>query len=116
ESLRKKGYEAYEYHDRTSSIVTVGSFSSVGTKRPDGKIEVNPTIKKYISIFGPNMGTEPGKPGEIGKARKEAGIPLDLQPMPVEVPRLSISGVYERTAEARPEMDRSATSRTAKVR
>ena len=26
ESLRQQGYEAYEFHDRDQSIVTVGSF------------------------------------------------------------------------------------------
>ena len=40
EVLRNQGYEAYEFHDRGSSIVTVGSFDSVGTPRADGKIEI----------------------------------------------------------------------------
>ncbi len=37
EALRMKGYEAYEFHDRYASIVTVGSFDSVGTPRADGR-------------------------------------------------------------------------------
>src|SRR5690606_34878532 len=61
EALRKKGYEAYEFHDRKSSIVTVGSFSSVGSKRPDGKIEINPQIHQIMKQFGAETAVEPGK-------------------------------------------------------
>ncbi|HLA84650.1 MAG TPA: hypothetical protein VJL29_07640, partial [Thermoguttaceae bacterium] len=50
-ALREQGYEAYEFHDRKSSIVTVGSFDSVGTPRPDGKIEIDPTIHRIIETF-----------------------------------------------------------------
>jgi len=42
ETLRAKGVQAYEFHDRYSSIVTIGSFNSVGTPRADGKTEINP--------------------------------------------------------------------------
>jgi hypothetical protein len=101
EALRKKNYEAYEFHDRTSSIVTVGSFSSVGTRRPDGKIEINPAIHTIMRTFGVETTIEPGKPPQIGKPKKVNGIPLDVQPVPVEVPRITISGAYERTPGAR---------------
>jgi hypothetical protein len=94
EALRKRGYEAYEFHDRASSIVTVGSFDSVGTKRDDGKIEINPTIHKIMRTFGPETKVEPGKPPQVGKPRKLANIPFDMQPVPVEVPRHMISSDY----------------------
>jgi len=100
EALRRKGYEAYEFHDRTSSIVTVGSFSSVGTRRPDGKIEINPAIHTIMRTFGVETTVEPGKPPQIGKTKKVKGIPLDVQPVPVEVPRMTISAAYERTPTA----------------
>ena len=51
EALRMKGYEAYEFHDRFSSIVTVGSFNSVGTPRRDGKTEINPRIHRIMQVF-----------------------------------------------------------------
>ena len=54
ESLRKKGYEAYEFHDRSSSIVTVGGFSSVGTKSQDGKIEINPSVYTIMGTLPPD--------------------------------------------------------------
>ena len=37
EALRSKGYEAYEFHDHDASLVTVGSFDSVGTPRPTAR-------------------------------------------------------------------------------
>lgn len=94
EALRKRGYEAYEFHDRASSIVTVGSFENVGTKREDGKIEINPTIHKIMLAFGAETKVEPGQAPKVGQARKLAGIPFDVQPMPVEVPRHMISNDY----------------------
>jgi hypothetical protein len=96
EALRKLDYEAYEFHDRNSSIVTVGSFDSVGARRPDGKIEINPTIHKIMTNFGAETKIEPGKPPQVGQARKLGGIPFDVQPMAVEVPRRSISSDYAR--------------------
>jgi hypothetical protein len=101
EALRKKGYEAYEFHDRHSSIVTVGGFASVGTKRPDGKIEINPAVHTIMKTFGAETTVEPGKPAQVGQPKKIAGVPFDIQPVPVEVPRMAISNVYERTAGTR---------------
>ncbi|MEX0677130.1 MAG: hypothetical protein WD063_08655 [Pirellulales bacterium] len=101
EGLRRKGYDAYEFHDRSSSIVTVGSFSFVGTKRADGKIEINPAIHTIMRTFGVETKVEPGKPAEVGKPKKLNGIPFDVQPLPVEVPRMTISGTYERAATRR---------------
>ena len=40
--LRELGHEAYEFHDRHESYVTVGSFDWVGEDRLDGKQEINP--------------------------------------------------------------------------
>ena len=51
EALRMKGYEAYEFHGRYASIVTVGNFDSVGTPRADGKTEINPEVHKTMEIF-----------------------------------------------------------------
>lgn len=101
EALRKKGWEAYEYHDRNSSIVTVGSFQTVGSKRPDGKIEINPQVHKILKTFGAEAKLEPGKPAQVGEPKKLAGIPFDVQPVPVEVPKMGISNIYDRTANAR---------------
>lgn len=85
-ALRMKGYEAYQFHDRYASIVTVGSFNSVGTPRQDGKTEINPTIHKIIDTF---KGRPCRATGKIG-SQLVVGIPLDIQPIPVEIPKESI--------------------------
>jgi hypothetical protein len=101
EALCKKGYEAYEYHDRTTSIVTIGSFDTVGTQLADGSIEIIPAVQKIVATFGAETKAVPGKISEVGKPKKEAGIPLDAHPIPVEVPRRNLSNVYSRTANLR---------------
>src|SRR5262249_5341884 len=66
---------------------------------PDGKIEINPTIHKIMKVFGAETKVEPGKSPQVGQAKKEAGIPFDVQPVPVEGPRRMISTDYGRTAD-----------------
>ncbi len=73
EALRIDGYEAYEFHDRNASVVTVGHFDSVGTPRPDGKIEINPMIYRIIEVFRPKPGGVPGRPDAM-KIQSLVGI------------------------------------------
>ncbi len=102
EALRRKNWEAYEFHDRESSIVCIGSFDSVGYPREDGKTEINPEIKKIMDTFGPDPNEKSAAlaSGQALKPRHQAGIPLDIQPIPVEVPRRSISADYQRSMRA----------------
>ena len=94
ESLRKRGVEAYEFHDRYESIVTVGSFDSVGMPRPDGKTEIAPEIHKVMEAYGPKRQQLPGQ-NSVGLVPFTLnGIPCDVQPMPVEVPKTSIAAAY----------------------
>jgi hypothetical protein len=98
EALRAKGYEAYEFHDRYSSIVTVGSFDSVGSPRADGKIEINPQIHTIMQTFGAEKSVVPGRAAPtIGKPKLIDGIALDTQPLPVEVPKKNIVINYDRS-------------------
>jgi hypothetical protein len=90
-ALRLKGYEAYQFHDRHLSIVTVGSFNSVGTPREDGRTEINPEIYKIMNTFGAEQKTLPGQTTPITPLKTLVGIPFDIQPIPVEVPKRSIS-------------------------
>ncbi|NUQ63672.1 MAG: hypothetical protein HUU20_14440 [Pirellulales bacterium] len=98
EALRKKGIEAYEFHDRYASIVTIGSFESVGTPRPDGKIEINPEIRAIIEQYKAKPQNVPGHPTGAMVPQTLAGIPFDVQPIPVMVPKRSISAAYARQA------------------
>jgi hypothetical protein len=94
-ALRLKGWEAYEFHDRYASLVTVGSFESAGTPRRDGKIEINPKIHRIMESF---KGKQPATGGPVA-AQLVVGIPLDLQPIPVRVPKQSIAApTVRRTA------------------
>lgn len=97
EALRAKGYDAYEFHDHGASLVTVGSFDSVGTPRSDGKIEINPEVHKIMQTFGPSQ-----KVGPDGKSNYVpgglAGIPFDVQPLLIEVPKRTISATYDRSS------------------
>ena len=65
-NLRKRGVEAYEFHDRTESIVTIGSFQSTGSERSDGKTEINPAILKIMERYGAQQRALPN--GQLGLA------------------------------------------------
>lgn len=95
-ALRQLGYEAYEFHDRHESIVTVGSFDSVGDPRPDGKTEINPAVNEILNKFK----AKPVKnlPNIAGAIRPEKlkGISFDVQPTPIAVPHQSIGADYAR--------------------
>jgi hypothetical protein len=96
EALRAKGYEAYEFHDRYSSIVTVGSFDSIGNKLPSGKIDLHPQVFTIMQVFGAEKKNMPGQAQPaVGAPKSLAGIPLDVQPIPVEVPKRSIGSDYQ---------------------
>lgn len=52
EELRAHGWEAYEFHDRTESYVTIGSFDQVGQKLQDGQVTPLPKVQKILETFG----------------------------------------------------------------
>jgi hypothetical protein len=95
QALRLKGFEAYEFHDRNASIVTVGSFNSVGTPLPDGRIELNPKILRIMQTFSAKPITEeindPNSNALNSEPKSLAGIYFDIQPIPVQVPKVSLS-------------------------
>jgi hypothetical protein len=88
-ALRAQGVEAYEFHDLHESMVTVGSFESVGDPQPDGTIEINPAVHRIIETYK----GQSKQPGAL-TAQKIAGVTLDIQPMPVIVPKESIGAAY----------------------
>jgi len=95
--LRQQGVEAYEFHDRTESIVTIGSFQDYGQPRIDGKIEINPAIHRIMEAYGPIKQQKPGTNVEEVYARVLNGLRFDPQPIPVEVPRQSVAAAYNRS-------------------
>jgi hypothetical protein len=101
-ALRARGIEAYEFHDRTESIVTVGSFSDYGQPRADGKTEINPAMHRLMQEFGPvKRQMRDGTQGVQARVEKvtgyKAGIPFDPDPWPVQVPRQSVAAAYNQS-------------------
>ena len=90
EALRMKGWEAYEFHDRNSSMVTVGHFDSVGAPQADGTVRYIAEVQRIIDVCGIQQVEKPGQPPAF-KMQSCVGIFFDPQPIPIEVPRRSIS-------------------------
>lgn len=101
-ALRDLGYEAYEFHDLHCSMVTVGSFDSLGNTRPDGKLDVDPRIQKIIATFGPRVEGKPGEAATFVGGQKQLpvvkGAKFDMAPIVVQVPQESIARAYDRQA------------------
>ncbi len=99
EALRLKGYDAYEFHDRCASIVTVGGFNSLGSRLADGRIDMHPQMRAVIERFRANPVTMPGQPSGATAIKsltvpvskqKKIRIPFDVQPTPIHVPKRSL--------------------------
>jgi hypothetical protein len=96
-ALRAKGYEAYEFHDRYMSMVTVGSFNSVGTPRADGQIELDPRLHALMETFSAEKKIVAGQPPKVGDPKTLLKIPFDVQALPIEVPHRPINSAYQRS-------------------
>lgn len=94
EALRARGVEAYEFHDRCESIVTVGSFDTVGNRLPDGRIDLHPEIHRIMETYGAERSPLPGQAQGVRPRMLLKDIPFDVQPLPVQVPRRSIASDY----------------------
>ncbi len=88
-ALRAKGVEAYEFHDRKASIVCVGGFRDLGTQLPDGRIQLSQAIENTVNMFVPQANGQP---------QTLIGIPFDVTPTVVHVPRRSIGSDYARSS------------------
>jgi hypothetical protein len=84
EALRRAGWQAWEFHDRDSSIVCVGAIDTLALPGQDGRPVPHPEIARIVTALGP----EPAalSQGRI-MPRAFGGIMLDVQPKPIDVPR-----------------------------
>lgn len=84
EALRRAGWQAWEFHDRDSSIVCVGSIDQLAVPSDSGRPAPHPEITRIVSALGPD-------PAALTRGqvlpRSFAGILLDVQPKPIDVPR-----------------------------
>jgi hypothetical protein len=95
-ALREQGFEAYEFHDRYESIVTVGSFNDDGKELANGQVEINPGMYKVMKHFSANQQRLPGQQGIGLQPKRLNGVSFDVQPLPMRVPRRSIGMDYVR--------------------
>jgi hypothetical protein len=111
QTLRKHGFDAYEFHDRYASVVTVGSFDSLGQRDADGVLHMDARIKAVIQKFqGSSQAPSGGAPIMLPKTLRhlapevsnQDNIPFAVQPIPVEVPKRPIAAtISRRTADSR---------------
>jgi hypothetical protein len=102
-ALRAKGYEAFQFHNRNSSIVTVGSFHRPPVQRPDGALAYEPQVVDLIRRFGAKPKAPSPQPRAMQASAASSiqpatliGIPFDVHPTLIEVPKRSLSADYAR--------------------
>jgi hypothetical protein len=92
--LRKSGIDAFVFHDRHESIVTVGSFDDLGDEGEGERIDLRPEVAAVIKRFEAGRNSIPGT-DQLGLQPKAvAGVPLDVSPRIIVVPRKSLADVY----------------------
>jgi hypothetical protein len=106
EELRRRGHEAYEFHDQDESIVCVGSFDRLTISGQNGQQLPNPQVARYLQLFGaqgPGGFVSPvSQLSDAEVARRKALVGdkywklLDILPTTVEVPKTSIAAAYRR--------------------
>ena len=84
EALRKQGWQAWEFHDRESSIVCVGNLSQVTVGNQNGVQQPHPELLRIKNGLGPDP--EKLAVGTILPKRVD-GILLDIDLRPIVVPR-----------------------------
>ncbi len=84
EALRKSGWQAWEFHDRDSSIVCVGCFEQLAVPGAEGRPVPHPEITRIAKALGPDQ--EAMARGQV-MPRVFGGIMLDMQPKAIDVPR-----------------------------
>lgn len=93
--LRKKGVEAYEFHDKYGSYVSIGHFDSLGSES-NGQFQYNPAMAAIAQQYCGYRDVYAENP--ITKARMKTTslnylgkIPFDLEGKPMAVPRPAAS-------------------------
>ena len=110
EELRKKGYDAYVFRDHYASIVTVGSFNSIGSRKGDDFVltpQVMNLLKTFSASCDPSLGLAGIQrknlrdiPSLNGKKFKNApSILFDITPRIIVVPRRPVLNTGTSVAE-----------------
>lgn len=131
EALRNSGVEAWEFHDRDCSFVTIGGFDQYGQLQEDGHTELNPQIAQIMKKYGGELvndesGTskyraytivvdvpEPGSTGSKPKKRRMS-LACDLRPVIIVVPQRSGEENVKKIAMVQKQMDLAREKRDEK--
>lgn len=107
-ALRAKGVEAYEFHDRSASYVTIGSFDSLGDESPDnGPFIYNPEMVSILSQYcGYSIRTfKDAKTGLVTNTptcKMLNNIPFDVEGKFISVPRPASAKLYQGSLLGKP--------------
>lgn len=98
-SLRKRGVEAYEFHDKYASYVTIGSFDELGKQDALGQFQYDPKILAVMEEWCGYRILDARDPRsqaltKVQSLKSEAQIPFDIEGKPMAVPRLATSKLY----------------------
>jgi hypothetical protein len=98
-SLRGRGVEAYEFHDRYGSYVMIGSFDSLGRESGNGQFQYDPRITAILQEYCGYREVTAKDPstGAVSRTmtlKSEARIPFDVEGKATAVPRPETSRIY----------------------
>ena len=131
EALRNSGVEAWEFHDRDCSFVTIGGFDQYGQLQEDGHTELNPQIAQIMKKYGGELvndesGTskyraytivvdvpEPGSTASKPKKRRMS-LACDLRPVIIVVPQRSGEENVKKIAMVQEQMNLAREKREEK--
>jgi hypothetical protein len=120
-ALRRAGYEAYQFHDRTQSIVTIGSFNELGKTNQANQFVRDKGIQDIVERFGatkkvtrsqygttqtptllfdlvdqktiPELNNKKD-PKALSEWFAKYSVAFDLVPAPMAVPKMTASSIY----------------------
>ncbi|MEM7560502.1 MAG: hypothetical protein AAF394_15375, partial [Planctomycetota bacterium] len=98
-ALRKKGVEAYQYHDRFGSYVMIGSFDELGKQDANGGFQYNPEMEAvlkhwcgYRDVTAKDRIT--GAVSHTQSVNSLNKIPFDIEGKHMAVPKPESKGFY----------------------
>ena len=93
-ALRKQGVEAYEFHDRYGSMVTVGGFDSLGVTNSEGTMVYDSQIIETMSRYCGVQKYEQTPYGTVPVPNSLDNVPFDIEAKPIAVPRAQTRSIY----------------------
>ena len=99
QALRKKGVEAYEYHDKYGSYVMIGNFDTLGESLSNGDFRYSSEILQVLEQYCGFQTLDykdpvTGRMQRVQSAKYIDKIPFDVDGKPLAVPRPTKSQLY----------------------